>query len=330
MTKITIGDYNTLRVIRKAQRPDSHSFTKEETFGLYLDGGDDGEILMPQKYVPEGTKVGDEVRAFVYLDQEERPIATTETPLCVVGDFAHLACTWVNEYGAFLSWGVTKDLFCPFREQKKRMEMGNAYIVYVHHDEQSYRLVASAKVEHYLRSYQDDLKLWLQTHAEDGKPKEVATQEAQTADEQGATELPDDFKPLRKGQAVKLLVWQKTDLGFKVIVQNRYAGLIYTNQLFHFVQTGDEVQGYISNIRPDGKIDCALQPTGQRLTDEFAQTLYHYLQDNGGVCHLGDKSDAEQIKRTFHVSKKVFKRAVGDLYKRRLITVEPERIALTD
>ncbi len=330
MTKITIGNYNTLRVLRKAQRPDSHSFTKEETFGLYLDGGNDGEILMPQKYVPEGTKIGDEVRAFVYLDQEERPIATTETPLCVVGDFALLECTWVNEYGAFLSWGVTKDLFCPFREQKKRMEMGNAYIVYVHHDEQSYRLVASAKVERYLRSYQDDLKLWQAAHPENEAPQEQASPVAPSADEQHATELPTSFAPLRKGQAVKLLVWQKTDLGFKVIVNNRYAGLVYTDQLFHFVRTGDVVQGYISNIRPDGKLDCALQPTGQRQTEEFAQTLYHYLQDNGGVCHLGDKSDAEQIKRTFHVSKKVFKRAVGDLYKRRLITVEPERIALTD
>lgn len=330
MTKITIGNYNTLRVLRKAQRPDSHSFTKEETFGLYLDGGDDGEILMPQKYVPEGTKVGDEVRAFVYLDQEERPIATTETPLCVVGDFAFLSCTWVNEYGAFLNWGVTKDLFCPFREQKKRMEMGNDYMVYVHHDEQSYRLVASAKVERYLRSYQDDLKLWQKTHTEDGELKEPVTEEASPADGNDATALPEDFKPLRKGQSVKLLVWQKTDLGFKVIIENRYAGLIYTNQMFHYVHSGDVVRGYISNIRPDGKIDCALQPTGQRQTDEFAQTLYHYLQDNGGVCHLGDKSDAEQIKRTFHVSKKVFKRAVGDLYKRRLIIVEPERIALVD
>lgn len=330
MTKITIGDYNTLQVLRKAQRPDAHSFTKEETFGLYLDGGDDGEILMPQKYVPEGTKVGDKVRAFVYLDQEERPVATTETPLCVVGDFALLECTWVNEYGAFLNWGVTKDLFCPFREQKKRMEMGNAYIVHVHHDEQSYRLMASAKVEHYLRSYPDDLQRWQQLHPEQTDAAASKTQEAPSADASDATELPTDFAPLRKGQAVKLLVWQKTDLGFKVIVENRYAGLIYTDQLFHFVRTGDVVQGYISNVRPDGKLDCALQPTGQRQTEEFAQTLYHYLQDHGGECHLGDKSDAEQIKRMFHVSKKVFKRAVGDLYKRRLITIEPERIALTE
>ena len=146
MAKLKIGDYNTLTVLKVALREGNG-----DPFGLYLDGGRAGEILMPQKYVPEGVSVGDDLRVFVYLDQEERPIATTEQPLAVVGEFAYLECSWVNEYGAFLHWGVTKDLFCPFREQKKRMQIGESYIVHVHLDEETYRLVASAKVEHYSR-----------------------------------------------------------------------------------------------------------------------------------------------------------------------------------
>ncbi|MCR5077862.1 MAG: GntR family transcriptional regulator [Prevotella sp.] len=284
MSRIKLGAYNTLTVQEVALREGNG-----ERFGLYLDGGAAGEILMPDKYVPEGTEIGDEVSVFVYLDQDERPIATTEEPLAQVGDFAYLECSWVNEYGAFLSWGVTKDLFCPFREQKKRMEIGSSYIVHVHLDEDTYRLVASAKVEHYL-------------------------------DEQ-----PQGYQ---HGQEVDLLVWQKTDLGFKVIVDNQYAGLIYENQVFQYVHTGDRLKGYISTVRPDGKIDCMLQPAGQRHAADFAEVLLQYLKDNNGVCDLGDKSEAEDIKHRFQVSKKVYKRAVGDLYKRHLITVEPLAIRL--
>lgn len=285
MSKIKLGAYNTLTVLKIALREGNG-----EPFGLFLDGGPDGEILMPQKYVPEGTEIGDEIEAFVYLDQEERPIATTEEPLAQVGDFAYLECSWVNEYGAFLSWGVMKDLFCPFREQKKRMVMGNSYIVHIHLDEDSYRLVASAKVEHYL---------------DERRPR--------------------DYK---HGQEVDLLVWQKTDLGFKVIVDNQYPGLIYEDQVFQYVHTGDRLKGYISTVRPDGKIDCTLQPTGQQHAEDFAEVLLQYLREHNGICDLGDKSEAEDIKRRFQVSKKVYKRAIGDLYKRRLITVEPLSIHL--
>lgn len=284
MSKLNIGDYNTLTVVKVALREGNG-----DPFGLYLDGGREGEILMPEKYVPEGTAIGDELRVFVYLDQEERPIATTEKPLAVVGDFAYLECAWVNEYGAFLKWGVTKDLFCPFREQKMRMQIGNSYIVHIHLDEESYRLVASAKVEHY---------------------------------------FDESFPPYKPGQEVDLLIWQKTDLGFKVIIDNQYPGLIYEGQVFQYVHTGDRMKGYISSVRPDGKIDCTLQPTGQRHATDFAEALLQYLKDNGGQCNLGDKSDAEDIKRRFQVSKKVYKKAVGDLYKRHLIIVEPLSIKL--
>ena len=281
---IKLGDYNTLKALRPATRPNPHAFGGEETFGVFLDGGKEGEILMPQKYVPKGTKPGDEVRCFVYLDQEERPIATTETPLAKVGDFAYLKCTWVNEYGAFLDWGLMKNVFCPFHEQKKKMEIGESYIVYLYIDKESYRIAATAKVDRWL-------------------------------------EDPNETGGLRHGQKASLLVWQKTDLGFKVIIDNRFGGLVYQDQIFQYIHTGDRLDGYIQNIRPDGKVDVTLQPTGRRMTTDFAETLLQWLKDNGGHCTLGDKSDAEDIKRQFQVSKKTYKRAIGDLYKRRLITI---------
>ncbi|MGI6242177.1 MAG: S1 RNA-binding domain-containing protein [Prevotella sp.] len=300
MNKIRLGDYNTLKMVKVAERPNPHSFGGKETFGIFLDGGQDGEILMPQKYVPQGVKVGDEIRCFVYLDQEERPIATLEVPLARVGDFAYLKVNWVNEYGAFLDWGLMKDVFCPFREQKKRMEIGDSYIVYLYVDEESYRIVSSAKIDKFLIDFNED-------------------------SEEHRREL---YEKQRTGAPVELLVWQKSDLGFKVIVENRYAGLIYKNQIFQYVHTGDRLQGYVQKIRSDGKMDISLQPVGRRQTLDFAETLLQWLHENGGHCSLGDKSDAEDIKRQFHVSKKTYKRALGDLYKRRLITFTDEGISL--
>ena len=271
-TRIRLGEYNRLKVVKRVD------------FGLYLDGGREGEILLPKRYVPQEAQPGDELEVFLYLDQDERLVATTEHPLACVGDFAYLEVAWVNEYGAFLRWGLMKDLFCPFREQKMRMEQGRGYIVHVHIDDESYRIVASAKVERYLQQ---------------GRPD------------------------VHRYEAVDVLVWQKTDLGFKVIVNNRYAGLVYDDQVFRPLHTGDRVTGYIDNIRPDGKLDITLQPTGHKHDLDFADTLLRYLQEHGGSCPFGDKSEADDIKRVFQVSKKVFKRAVGDLYKRQLIDIAP-------
>lgn len=301
MNQIKLGDYNTLKMVKIAERPNPHSFGGKEIFGIYLDGGKEGDILMPQKYVPQGVKIGDDVSCFIYLDQDERPIATTETPLAKVGEFAYLECTWVNEYGAFLNWGLMKDIFCPFREQKRKMEIGERYIVYIYIDEESYRIVASAKVEHFLT--------------------DVLTIKNKDSEET------DDNK-IETGAELPILIWQKSPLGFKVIIDNKYQGLIYQDQIFRLVHTGDQLQGYIQNIRPDGKIDVSLQPVGRRQTEDFAETLLQYLKDNNGICELGDKSEADAIYRQFHVSKKVYKRAVGDLYKRRLIMVESTRIKL--
>ena len=262
---------------------------KEVDFGMYLDGGVEGEILLPSRYVPKGLKVGDEISVFVYLDQDERPVATTLQPLAKVGDFAYLEVAWVNEYGAFLNWGLMKDLFCPFREQKKRMEKGQGHIVHVGIDEDSYRMVASAKVEHYL-----------------------------------SREMP----PYAHGDKVSLLVWQKTELGFKVIIDNEFAGLVYADQVFRPLTTGDRLNGYVDRVRPDGKIDVTIQPTGRRNTEEFSEVLLQYLKDNNGHCDLGDKSPAELISDRFKVSKKTFKKAVGDLYKRRLIELSDNGLTL--
>ena len=277
MDRIKLGDYNRLKVVKKVD------------FGMYLDGGVEGEILLPKRYVPEECKVGDELDVFIYLDQDERPVATTLTPLAKAGDFAYLQVAWINEYGAFLDWGLMKDLFCPFREQKKKMERGQGYIVYVGVDEDSYRMMASAKVEHYL-SY--------------------------------------DMPPYSHGDEVELLVWQKTELGFKVIVDNRFAGLVYEDQVFRPLTTGARMTASVNRAPPDNKINDTLQPTEHRNTEEFSEVLLQYLKDNNGHCDLGDKSPAELIADRFKVSKKTFKKAVGDLYKRRLINISDNGLQL--
>ena len=277
MKHIRLGDYNTLTVVKTVD------------FGVYLDGYDDGEILLPTRYVPEGISEGDTIEVFIYLDQDERLIATTQRPLARVGDFAYLEVAWVNQYGAFLDWGLMKDLFCPFREQKRKMEKGMRHIVHVHIDPESYRIVASAKIERFI----------------------------------------DPEAPLyQHNECVDLLIWQKTDMGFKVIVDNRYQGLIYKDQIFKSIYTGDRMKGYVNQVRPDGKIDVMLQPSGRQQTMDFADTLLDYLIAHQGFCPYGDKTDADVISRVFSVSKKTFKRAIGDLYKRRIIQIEEKGIRL--
>lgn len=283
--KIKLGDYNTLTIVKAVD------------FGLYLDGGDEGEILLPARYVPKDAKIGDQLEVFIYLDQDERPVATTQKPIAKVGDFAWLEVAWVNEYGAFLNWGLMKDLFCPFREQKMRMQKGQYYLVYITIDEESYRLMATAKVDKYLFPTNDEIK--------------------QTP-----------YHVYKHGDEVKVLVWQKTDLGFKVIVDNKYQGLIYEGQIFQPLHSGDRLKAYIDHVRQDNKIDLTLQPTGRRQTEEFSDVLLHYLQENGGHCDLGDKSPSELIQDRFKVSKKVYKKAIGDLYRRRLITIADDGITL--
>lgn len=277
---IRLGDYNTLKILRRAEQ------------GFYLEGDETGDILLPNRYITRGMHIGDEVEVFIYLDQEERPIATTETPYAKVGEFACLEVAWTNQYGAFLKWGLMKDLFCPFREQKQRMEIGRRYIVYVKIDDESYRLMATAKVD-----------------------KLIETPSA------------DDLSQLQHGQEVDCLVWQKTDLGFKTIINNRFQGQLYDNQIFRPLHGGDRLTAYVDHVRQDGKIDLTLQPTGRQQTLDFAEVLLRYLYENNGYCELDDHSPSELIADRFKVSKKVFK-AIGDLYRRRLITIENDGLHL--
>jgi predicted RNA-binding protein (virulence factor B family) len=274
---IVLGRFNILEVV------------KQVSFGLYLDGGNDGEILLPKRYVPEGCEAGDLLNVFLYLDNEERLVATTQTPLVQVGEFAYLEVAWINEYGAFLNWGLMKDLFVPFREQRIKMQIGRKYIIHAHIDEESYRIVASAKTDRYL-----------------------------------SQEVP----PYQAGEEVSVLISQKTDLGFKAIIDNRFEGLLYEGEIFQPLQTGMQLQAYIKQVRPDNKIDLILQKAGTAKVVDFAETLFQYLKDHHGTIPFSDKSQAEDIYRAFGVSKKTFKKAVGDLYKRRLIALHPDAISL--
>ena len=274
---INLGEYNTLKVV------------KEVDFGMYLDGGDDGEILLPSRYVPEGCKPGDELEVFIYLDIEERLVATTLRPLVKVGEFACLEVAWTNEYGAFLNWGLMKDLFVPFREQKARMQQGRHYVVYCYLDEESYRIAASAKVEKHLS-------------------KEKPT--------------------YSKGEKVNALVWQKTDLGYKVIIDNKYSGLLYKNELFQHIEPGYRLDAYIKMVREDGKLDISLQPLGYTHIEDSSEQLLEYIRQHDGFTPFCDKSAADDIYAEFSISKKTFKKAIGDLYKRHLITIEEDGLHL--
>ena len=295
---ITLGNYATLTVLRQADH------------GLYLEGDElTGDILLPNRYVPQGTRIGDQLEVFIYLDQDERIIATTERPAATVGQFACLEVAWVNKYGAFLKWGLLKDLFCPFREQKQPMYQGKRYIVYIKEDEETHRLMATAKVEKYLEAAQ-------------------ATPAAKEEDA-AASEPSRPATLLRHGTAVDCLVWQKTDLGFKVILDNRYQGLVYDDQVFQPLRTGDRLTAYVDHVRQDGKVDVTLQPTGRQHTLDFAEVLLRYLHENNGYCELGDHSPAELIADRFKVSKKAYKKAIGDLYRRRLITLADDGIHLS-
>lgn len=274
MSHIKLGEYNLLEVV------------KEVDFGVYLDGSEDGEILLPTRYVPQGCKPGDVLNVFIYLDMDERLIATTLQPYVKVGEFACLEVAWVNQYGAFLDWGLMKDLFVPFREQKMKMLKGNSYVVHVHLDEDSYRIVASAKIEKYLSK---------------------------------------DMPEYNAGDEVEILIWQKTDLGYKIIVDNKFGGMIFKNEIFTDVRIGMKMPAYIKQVRPDGKIDLELQKGGVKKVEDFADTLLEYIRGNGGSTPLNDKTESDVIYNTFGVSKKTFKKAVGDLYKKRLIVLEGEQ-----
>jgi uncharacterized protein len=272
-----IGKLNKLRVV------------KEVEFGIYLDGQELGEILMPRRYVPANCKPEDMVDAFVYCDSDDRIIATTEKPYVMVGEFALLEVVSVNTIGAFLNWGLPKDLLVPYSEQKQKMEEHKSYIVYVYLDSNSRRIVASAKLDKFLDN------------------------------------LPPEYQV---GQCVDLLICSSTDLGYNSIIENRHWGMLYKNEVFQTLNKGQKLKGYIKKIREDEKIDLSLQKLGYEKIDDMLQAFIGKLKEQGGFIEVTDKSSAEMIYHLFGVSKKTYKKTVGALYKMRLINIEDKGIRI--
>lgn len=274
-----IGKYNDLRVVKLV------------SIGCYLDGGEHGEILIPRRYVPEGTKEDDVLNVFIYFDSEDRIIATTETPKITLGEIGSLKAVSVTSSGAFLDWGLPKDIFVPFKEQQQKMEAGKWYIVGLYIDHETNRLAASAKIDKFL----------------------------------------DNTPPTYEiGDEVDLLIYNKTDLGFSAIVNNAHWGVLYENEVFRHLSKGKRITGYIKKIREDEKIDLILQKPGYEKIDDISKALIDKLEKNNGFMKLTDKSNPEDIYDLLGISKKVFKKAIGSLYKARLITLEKDGIKIVD
>ncbi|NQV41211.1 MAG: GntR family transcriptional regulator [Candidatus Marinimicrobia bacterium] len=274
-----VGRMNTLHVMR------------EVDFGIYLDGEELGDILLPKREVPAGTKVDDMLEVFVYFDSTDTIIASTIKPKTMVGEFASLKVIDNNEMGAFLDWGLPKDLLVPFREQSHNLLEGRHYVVYTYLDNASNRIAASTKLDKFLS---------------DENPR---------------------FTP---GEKVDLFIVNLTDLGFKAIIENGYWGLLFKDEVFQPLQQGQRLEGYIKNIREDGKIDLTLQEPGVQHMDAASQKILDLLKEHQGFLPFNDKTPPDIIYREFGLSKKVFKRSLGALYKKRLIKLEPRGIELLD
>lgn len=275
---VKIGTYNKLRVVKNVD------------FGTYLDGGEDGEILLPARYVNMPLRPDDEIEVFIYRDNEGRLIATTEHPFAQVGEFAFLQVTDVNRAGAFLDWGLMKELLLPYSEQTVRLSKGMVVPVYVYLDDASMRVVASAKLDKFL-----------------------------------GNRLP----RYHQGEPVKALVYKRSELGYKAIVDNLYNGLIYRNELYHPLEIGTTVTAYVKNVRDDGKIDLIMQGTGDGRVDALTKEITERLErEPEGWLPLTDSSSPEAIRHAFACSKKDFKKAIGSLYKARKITILDDGIKL--
>ncbi len=272
-----IGRYNSMQVV------------KHTSFGLYLDGGADGEILLPKRYIPKNTptEVDDWLNVFVYLDSEDKLIATTDKPKVQVGEFASLKVVEINRVGLFLDWGLPKDLLLPHSEEKRPLQVGDYCVVYVYVDKRTRRITATARLDRYL----------------DRTPPDYAI-----------------------GEAVDLLVVEATELGFKAIINGQHWGLIHKNEAFKFLRPGMHERGFIKELRADGKISLSLQPVGSEALDALQALILQKLEEGQGVLALSDKSPAEEIARQFGVSKGNFKKAIGGLYKQGRIVIHLDRI----
>jgi len=272
-----LGRYNSLQIV------------KHTDFGLYLDGGADGEILLPRRYIPKDvpSEVDDWLNVFIYLDSEDQLIATTEKPKVQVGGFASLKVKDINNAGIFLDWGLTKDLLMPYSEEQRPLKIGDYCVVHVYLDKRTRRITATARLDRYLER----------------TPASYAA-----------------------GQAVGLLVVGQTPMGFKAIIEDRHWGLIHKNEVFKFLRPGMREKGFIKQVRSDGKIALSLQPVGQALSDDLQAQIIKRLEEAGGTLEVSDKSAPELISRLFGVSKGNFKKAIGGLFKQGLIVIHDDRI----
>ena len=264
---------------------------KELDFGVYLDGEELGEILLPRRHVPKSCKTGDSVEVFIYLDSEDRIIATTQKPYAMVGEFALLKVVSVNPVGAFLDWGLQKDLLVPFHEQKQKMKEGISYIVFVFLDDKSKRIAASSKLDTFL----DNLPV-----------------------------------PFQVGQEVELFICERTEIGYKAIINTTHWGVLYKNEVFQTLKKGQQLKGFIKKIRVDKKIDLCLHKPGYEKVDDVAKKIIDSLKEQGGFIPVTDKSRQDIIYGLFGVSKKTYKKAIGALYRKRLITLEDNGIKLSE
>ena len=272
-----IGKYSTLTVDR-IKSP-----------GAYLVNDNDDDILLPNKYVPKDTNVGDDIDVFIYLDGEERPVATTLRPFILLNDFALLKANYVSKIGAFMDWGLEKDLFIPFREQERKIKEGSTYLVYMYFDHQTGRLVGSTKLEKYLDNNNHELQIRDKVH---------------------------------------LIIWNNSELGSKVIINKKHLGLIYSNEVFKNLSVGDQTSGFIKKVREDGKIDVSLEEISYKNIEPNAKRILDVIQKNNGFLKLNDKSHPDEIKAQLGISKKAFKKAIGSLYKKRLIRLDKKGIHL--
>jgi predicted RNA-binding protein (virulence factor B family) len=276
-TNAEIGKYNTLRVIALTDS------------GTYLNGGELGEILLPKRFRPADCKVGDIIRVFIYVDGAERLVATTEKSYGQVGEFVSLKVAQVNKMGAFLDWGLPKDLLVPYNQQHSEMEVGKYYLVRIFLDQVTSRIAASSKLDKFI-------DIW---------PAEY-----------------------QQGDKVKLIIGGKTDLGFKAIVNDLHWGLLYDNEIFQPLRIGKHIEGYIKQVREDGRLDLILSRGSKNKVNDFSEKFLQHLRDNEGFSPLHDKSSPELIQRILGVSKKTFKATIGNLMKNGKVTIEKDGVRI--
>lgn len=274
---IKLGQHNTLDIERSSPH------------GLYLSDELGNEVLLPNKFVTDDMKIGDEAEVFIYKDAHDRLVATTEQPLLKVGQIALLEVFDVSNVGAFVDWGLEKHLLIPFSEQGRRLEAGDSALVFMYLDEDTHRLVGTTKITKHL----------------DG-----------------------DIHALEIGQAVDLVMWYPTQLGFTAIIENSYIGLVYHDDIYERIRTGEERVGYIKRIREDGKIDLSLRPFGYNKVNGEADKILEYLHAHDGSMPFTDKTSPDEIARVFKMSKKVFKKSLGLLYKQKRVVLHKDKTVL--